>query len=238
MNEHTMRQYDIELDGVRTRVLQMGGYVEQQVVGALNGFMEGDLNLIERVIENDHRVNELEVEMDEVCNQIIARRQPTAKDLRTIMSISKVVTDLERIGDEAKKIAKVARSLYQNEPSGRPRTQLKHLGLQAVDQLRKSLDAMARMDVDAAAEVVREDKELDGEFKAVTRQLITYMMEDARTISRGIDILFAAKALERIGDHAKNIAEYTIFLVRGRDVRHIGVHEVLKEVGYSDGNAG
>lgn len=234
MSDHTMRQYDVELDDMRTRVLQMGGYVEQQVVSALNGFMEGDMTLIERVIENDHRVNELEVEMDDACAQIIARRQPTAKDLRSVMSISKSVTDLERIGDEAKKIAKVARTLHQNEPAVRPRVQLRHLGGLAVEQLRKSLDAMARMDMDAAAEVVREDRELDTEFKSVMRQLITYMMEDPRTISRGIDILFAAKALERIGDHAKNMSEQTIFLVHGRDVRHIGVHEMLREVGHPD----
>lgn len=234
MSEHTVRQYDVELDDMRTRVLQMGGYVEQQVVKAMEGLLEGDAALIERVIDNDKRVNALEVELDEACAQIIARRQPAAKDLRAIISVSKAVNDLERIGDEAKKIAKVARSLHQNEPAGRPRVQLKHLGTLAVEQLRKALDGLARLDVDAAAEVVKEDRELDSEFKAVMRQLITYMMEDPRTISRGIDILFAAKALERIGDHAKNIAEYTIFLVRGRDVRHIGVSEVMKEVGYPE----
>jgi phosphate transport system protein len=234
MSDHTVRQYDVELDGMRTRVLQMGGYVEQQVVQALEGLLEGDLALVERVIENDHHVNELEVELDEACAQIIARRQPTARDLRSIMIVSKTVTDLERIGDEAKKIAKAARRLLQNEPAGRPRVQMKHLGAQAVAQLRKSLDAMARLDIDAAAEVVKEDRELDDEFKSVMRQLITFMMEDPRTLSRGIETLFAAKALERIGDHAKNISEYTIYLVRGRDVRHIGVSEVLKEVGYRE----
>ncbi|MBS1208617.1 MAG: phosphate uptake regulator PhoU [Proteobacteria bacterium] len=234
MSEHTTRQYDVELDDMRTRVLQMGGYVELQVVKAMEGLLEGDISVIERVIENDKRVNELELELDEACAQIIARRQPAAKDLRAIVSVSKAVTDLERIGDEAKKIAKVARLLHEHEPSGRPRVQLKHLGSLAVEQLRKALDGMARLDVDSAAEVVKEDRELDNEFKSVMRQLITYMMEDPRTISRGIDILFAAKALERIGDHAKNIAEYTIFLVRGRDVRHIGVSEVMKEVGYRE----
>jgi phosphate transport system protein len=233
-SDHTVRQYDVELENIRTRVLQMGGYVEQQVVSALNAFMDGDMELIERVIENEQHVNALELEMDEACTQIIARRQPAAKDLRTIIIVSKAVTDLERVGDEAKKIAKVARTLYQNEPSGRPRVQLRHLGSLAIEQLRKSLDAMARSDVDAAAEVVREDSNLDSEFKAVMRLLITFMMEDPRTISRGIDVLFAAKALERIGDHAKNIAEYTIFQVGGRDVRHIGVSEILKEVGHPE----
>lgn len=232
MTEHTVKQYDEELDGIRTRVLQMGGFVEQQVVQAMDGLFDGDLATVEHVIDNDHKINELQVELDESCTQIIARRQPAANDLRTIMSVSRVVTDLERIGDEAKKIAKAARSLLSNEHAGPPRVQMKHLARQAVEALRKALDALARLDVDAAAEVVKDDHEVDAEFKAVMRQLITFMMEDPRTISRGIDVVFAAKALERIGDHSKNIAEHTIFLVRGRDVRYIGVNEVLKEVGY------
>ncbi|GAB2898379.1 phosphate signaling complex protein PhoU [Uliginosibacterium flavum] len=234
MTDHTVRQYDVELENIRTRVLQMGGYVEQQVVKAMEGLLEGDQNLIERVIENDKHVNELEIELDEACAQIIARRQPTARDLRAIISVSKTVTDLERIGDEAKKIAKVARALHRDDGGGRPRTQMKHIGSLAVEQLRKALDGFARLDIDAAAEVVKEDRELDDEFKAVMRQLITYMIEDPRTITRSIDIVFAAKALERIGDHAKNISEYTIFQVRGRDVRHIGVNEVMKEVGHPE----
>lgn len=232
MAEHTVKQYDEELDDIRTRVLQMGGIVEQQVVQAMNGLFDGDLALIEHVIENDHTINELQVELDESCTQIIARRQPAANDLRTIMSVSRVVTDLERIGDEAKKIAKASRSLLSAEHAGPPRVQMKHLGSQSIEALRKALDALARLDIDAAAEVVKDDHVLDVEFKAVMRQLITFMMEDPRTISRGIDVLFAAKALERIGDHAKNIAEHTIFLVRGRDVRYIDIDEVMKEVGY------
>ena len=169
MSEHTYKQFDIELESLRTRVLQMGGFVEQQVVKAMEGLLEGDLLNIDRVIENDHRVNQQQIELDEACTQIIARRQPAANDLRTIMSVARVVTDLERIGDEAKKIAKVARSLAQAEVAGPPRVQMKHLGAQAVAQLRKSLDAMARLDIDAAAEVVKEDRELDeqvGERKA------------------------------------------------------------------------
>lgn len=232
MTEHTVKQYDEELDGIRTRVLQMGGFVERQVVQAMEGLLEGDLGMIDRVIESDHQVNAQQIELDEACTQIIARRQPAANDLRTIMSVARVVTDLERIGDEAKKIGKVARSLAQAEHAGPPRVQMKHLGALAVAQLRKVLDALARLDLDSAAEVVKDDQELDVEFKSVLRQLITFMMEDPRTISRGIDVVFAAKALERIGDHAKNIAEHTIFLVHGRDVRHAGVEELFKEVGY------
>jgi phosphate transport system protein len=145
--------------------------------------------------------------------------------------VSKVVTDLERVGDEAKKIAKVARTIHTPDGIGTtPRVQLQHLGNLAIDLLRKSLDAMARLDLDAAADVVAQDKAVDGEFKSVMRQLITFMMEDPRTISRSIDILFAAKSLERIGDHAKNVAQYVVFRVRGRDVRHLGLEEIQREV--------
>ncbi|WP_018605686.1 phosphate signaling complex protein PhoU [Uliginosibacterium gangwonense] len=232
MVDHTMRQYDTELDQIRTRVLQMGGYVEQQVVLALDGLQDGDEQLIERVIENDRQVNAYEVELDEACTQIIARRQPAANDLRSILSVFRVVTDLERIGDEAKKIAKVARKIHVTGEGLRPSVQTKHLGAMAVQALRKSLDAFARQDIDAAAEILKEDKDLDSEFKVMMRLLVTYMMEDPRTISRGIDMLFAAKAIERIGDHAKNVAENTIFLAHGKDVRHVGLEAVLREVGH------
>ena len=234
MTQHTLKQFDVELEEIRRGVLQMGGLVETQVARALEGLASGDLALLDAVTAGDKEVNLAQIKLDDECSRLIARRQPAATDLRFVLSAIKAVADLERIGDEAKKIAKAARRLLQNEPAGRPRVQMKHLGAQAVAQLRKSLDAMARLDIDAAAEVVKEDRELDDEFKSVMRQLITFMMEDPRTLSRGIETLFAAKALERIGDHAKNIAEYTIYLVRGRDVRHIGVSEVLKEVGYPE----
>ena len=234
MTDHTMRQYDVELENIRSRVLQMGGYVELQVVKAMEGLIHGDATVIERVIENDRRVNEIEVELDDECAQVIVRRQPAANDLRSILAVTRVVNDLERVGDEAKKIAKAARVIHSQDYSSRPRVQMRHLGDLAVTQLRKALDAMARLDVDAAAEVVKDDKELDTEFKSVMRQLITFMMEDPRTISRGIDTLFAAKALERIGDHAKNIAQHTLFMVYGRDMRHSKADEIMKEVGHPD----
>ena len=230
MTDHTVRQYDVELESIRTRVLQMGGYVELQVVKALEGLLGGDLATIDRVIDNDQRVNELEVELDEACANIIAKRQPAASDLRAILTFSKVVTDLERVGDEAKKIAKVAKSIHMPDAiATTPRVQLQHLGNLAVELLRKSLDSMARLDLLAAAEVVTQDKQVDGEFKSVMRQLITFMMEDPRTISRSIDILFAAKSFERVGDHAKNVSQHVVFLVRGRDVRHLGVEEIQRE---------
>ncbi|GAA5168093.1 phosphate signaling complex protein PhoU [Viridibacterium curvum] len=231
MTEHTVHQYDVELEGIRTRVLQMGGYVELQVVKALEGFLYGDMAVIERVIENDKRVNELELELDEACTQIIAKRQPAASDLRSVLAVSKVVTDLERVGDEAKKIAKVARTIQTPDAVAiTPRVQLQHLGNLAVELLRKALDSMARLDISAAAEVVSQDKDVDAEFKSVMRQLITYMMEDPRTISRSIDILFAAKSLERIGDHAKNVSQHVVYLVEGRDVRHMASEQIQKMV--------
>lgn len=235
MVDHTMRSYDAELDEIRTRVLQMGGYVEQQVVLALEGLQDGDEQIIERVIQNDKQVNVYEVELDVACTHIIARRQPTANDLRSILSVFKVVTDLERIGDEAKKIAKVARKIHSGDAPC-PDVQMRHAANMAVQQLRKSLDSFARQDVDSSAEILREDKDIDTEFKSIMRQLITFMMEDPRTISHGIELLFAAKAIERIGDHAKNVAENTIFLAHGKDVRHVGAEAVLREVGHSWAN--
>jgi phosphate transport system protein len=208
----------------------MGGYVELQVVKALEGLLEGNLVLIQRVIDNDQRVNELEVELDEACAQIIAKRQPAAQDLRAILAVSRAVTDLERIGDEAKKIAKVAKAIHTPDAIAMtPRVGLQHLGNLVIELLRKSLDAMARLDVNAAAEVVTQDKEVDGEFKSVMRQLITFMMEDPRTISTALEIVWIAKAIERIGDHAKNIAEDVIYIVKGTDVRHTAVEVVERE---------
>ncbi|MRR51274.1 MAG: phosphate signaling complex protein PhoU [Rhodocyclaceae bacterium] len=229
-NEHTLKQFDQDLENIRTRVLQMGGRVEQQIVRAMEGLAEGDLVLIDQVIENDHQVNRNEVELDEACNNIIARRQPTAVDLRMIMTVVKTITDLERIGDEAKKIAKQAKLIHSADTPFVPRVELRHVANTAISMLRKSLDAFSRVDVNMAAQVVRQDKEVDTEFKGIMRQLITFMMEDPRTISRSIEMLFVAKAIERIGDHAKNISEYVVYMAKGRDVRHIGIEGIEREV--------
>ncbi|MBL8491642.1 MAG: phosphate signaling complex protein PhoU [Rhodocyclaceae bacterium] len=230
MNEHIVKQFDTELESIRTRVLQMGGLVEQQIVRAMEGLGNADLVLLEQVIENDHRVNRLEVELDEACNHIIARRQPTAVDLRMIMTVVKTITDLERIGDEAKKIAKMARRLHTDDTGFAPKLEMRHVADIAVAMLKKALDAFARIDLTASAQVVRQDKEVDAEFKGIMRQLITFMMEDPRTISRSLDLLFIAKSIERIGDHAKNVSEYVVYLAKGRDVRHIGLEAMEKEV--------
>jgi phosphate transport system protein len=173
------------------------------------------------VIADDHRVNSLEVELDESCSQIIARRQPAAGDLRLIIAIIKTITDLERIGDEAEKIARMAKLTHSGERQHMPKLELAHVVNLAVSMLRKALDAFARLDSKAAAQVVRQDALVDDEFRSILRQLITFMMEDPRTITHSLETLFVAKALERIGDHAKNMSEYVVYMVEGRDVRHL-----------------
>ena len=230
-NDHISKQFDAELESIRASVLQMGGLVESQIKSAIESLVSGDVALMNRVIEEDHRVNAMEVKIDEACSQMIARRQPTAGDLRLVMTVVKTITDLERIGDEAEKIARMAKMLSQKKVLAIPRYhEIKHASEIAVDMLRKSLDAFARLDVVMAAQVVRQDEQVDDEFRGIMRYLITFMMEDPRTISTALEILFIAKAIERIGDHAQNMAEYVIYMVKGRDVRHITVDEIEREV--------
>ncbi len=221
MSEHTSKQFDAELEAVRSRVLQMGGLVEEQIVKALGGLASGDMKIIEEVLAGDHRVNAMEVELDESCSHIIAKRQPAAVDLRLIIAVVKTITDLERIGDEAEKIARMAKLIHTAERMHLPRIELRHVGMLALAMLRKALDAFARLDSKAAADVVSQDRMVDEEFRSILRQLITFMMEDPRTITRSLEILFISKALERIGDHSKNMAEYVVYMVEGRDVRHL-----------------
>jgi phosphate transport system protein len=230
MPDHIAKQFDVDLENIRNRVMQMGGLVEQQIVSAMEGLTTGDMLIIEQTITNDERVNRHEVELDEACTQVIAKRQPTAGDLRMIMMVIKTITDLERIGDEAKRIAKMARQIYSADMPVMPNIELRHAASIVVSMLRKALDAFARLDLVAAAEVVRTDQEVDAEFKSAMRQLITFMMEDPRTISRSLDLIFVAKAIERIGDHSKNISEYVVYMVKGRDVRHIGLAEIEREI--------
>jgi len=230
MAEHISKQFDAELENVRSRVLQMGGLVEEQIVQAMEALISGDMERIERVIANDHRVNAMEVELDESCSHIIARRQPAAGDLRLLITVIKTITDLERIGDEAEKIARMAKLIHTAERLYMPRMDLSHIADRAVQMLRQSLDCFARLDVAAAMAVVKQDSEVDNSFRAIMRQLITFMMEDPRTITRSLEILFIAKAVERIGDHSKNMAEYVIYMVKGRDVRHTSIEEVEKEL--------
>jgi phosphate transport system protein len=226
MSEHISKQFDAELESVRSRVLQMGGLVEEQILRAVEALGSGDMERIEKTIADDHRVNALEVGLDEACVHIIARRQPAAGDLRLLITVIKTITDLERIGDEAEKIARMAKLIHAAERQHMPRIDVRHVAQRVVGMLRQSLDAFARLDVAEATRVVKQDTAVDDEYRAIMRQLITYMMEDPRTITRALEILFIAKAIERIGDHAKNMSEYVIYLVKGRDVRHVSVDEM------------
>ena len=228
--EHTYKQYDAELEAVRAKVLQMGGLVEQQIVNALDSLVSVNPKLAQEVMEVDQQVNALEMQVDEDCSHIIARRQPAASDLRLIMMIVKTITDLERIGDEATKIARVTQKIYESDRMFKPRfNEIKTMVTLVRDMLRTSLDAFARLDVTRTVEVARQDEQVDEQFRAAMRQLITFMLEDPRTISMSLEVLFVAKAIERIGDHAKNIAEYVVYMVKGKDVRHTTVAEMERE---------
>jgi phosphate transport system protein len=229
-DHHTSKQYDAELETLRSRVLQMGGLVEQQILRAIEALTSCNPSLIDQIIADDERVNALEVEMDEMCSHVIAKRQPAAGDLRLIMAVVKTTTDLERIGDEAEKIARMAKLICESDRLQMPRfTEIRRMGDLALAMVRAALDSFARLDTATATRIARDDLDLDDEFRGILRQLITFMMEDPRTISLSLEILFVAKALERIGDHAKNIGEYVIYLVKGKDVRHTSVDRLEQE---------
>lgn len=230
MPDHISKKFDAELEAIRSRVLQMGGLVEKQITYAVDALVRGDMALADQVIADDHPVNAMEVGIDDDCTHIIARRQPTAGDLRMVMAVVKTITDLERIGDEAQKIARMAKLIYKQDRLLSTRfTEVRYASGVALEMLKTSLDAFARLDIAAAAKVVKQDQIVDEQFRSILRQLVTFMMEDPRTISASIDILFIAKAIERIGDHAKNISEYVVYLVKGKDVRHISAEEFDRE---------
>jgi phosphate transport system protein len=221
MTEHASKQYDLDLGSIRSRVLAMGGLVESQIRRALDALATGDAALADAVVADDHRVNAMEVALDGDCSHLIVRRQPAASDLRMIFAITKTVTDLERIGDEAQKIARMAKNIQERGGTQAPPVvQVRHAAEAAISMLRRTLDAFARLDVDTARAVIRDDAGIDTEFRSILRQLITFMMEDPRTITTALEIVWIAKAIERIGDHAKNMAEYVIYIVEGTDVRH------------------
>jgi phosphate transport system protein len=230
LDTHISRQYNAELENVRSLVLQMGGLVEQQIEQAISALVQGNVPLAEAVIVTDYKVNNFEVTIDEECNQIIARRQPTAGDLRLVLAVIKTITDLERIGDEAEKIARMAVRLAGEERPKNNYMEIHALGTHVRQMVHDALDAYARMDTEAAVRVAQEDLKIDQEYEGVMRQMITFMMEDPRTITRVLNVIWAARALERIGDHARNICEYVIYLVKGKDVRHISLEQMEKEV--------
>jgi phosphate transport system protein len=228
--EHLSKQFDVDLETLRSRMLQMGGLIESQILAAIDGFYSGSLEALDQVIENDRRVNGFEVSIDTECSHIIARRQPAASDLRMIMGVSKAVTDLERVGDEAKKIAVVSKQIHERGRLQVPRLgDIRRTGSIVVGMLRKALDAFARLDAVAAAEVIRDDAAIDEAFRGIMRQLITFMMEDPRTISTALEIVWVARALERMGDHSKNMAEQVIYIVKGTDVRHTTFEDIERK---------
>ena len=219
--KHLSSQFDADLSLLSTRLLGMGGLVESQITLAIDALNTFDMELVERVAEDERRLNAMEVEIDEEISNVIARRQPAARDLRLLMAASKCVTNLERAGDEARKIAKRTRRIAMDSNARNVNiAEIKVSGEMASSVLHRALDAFARMDTTAAEQIIRDDEAIDNEFRAFTRKLVTYMMEDPRTISTGLDYLFIAKAIERIGDHATNIAETVVYVVRGTDIRH------------------
>lgn len=230
IGQHISQQFNAELEEVRNRVLGMGGLVENQIANAVTALVERNTELAETVVSGDYKVNALEVAIDEQCSHILARRQPAATDLRLIVAVIKTITDLERVGDQAERIARMAIRLAESEQPKNQYIELGNLGNHVREILHDALDAFARMDPEAAVAAAREDLRIDNEYNGIMRQVITFMMEDPRSITRMLDIIWAARALERIGDHAKNICEYLIYLVRGKDVRHTSLEQMEKEV--------
>ena len=230
-SQHTHKQFDTELEDLREKVLLMGGKVENQLSKAIQALTKADVELSDLVIEEDNSVNTLELEIDENLSSIIARRQPIAIDLRTLLAISKITTDLERIGDESSKVARMTKLIYKSEQLQFPKvTIVKSIGNLASDMLRKSLDSFARLDVKTSFSVLESDSEVNEQFQLIIRKLITFVLEDPRTISAALELLTVAKAFERIGDHSKNISEHVVYLVKGTDVRHTSIDNVRKEI--------
>ncbi|WP_018953281.1 phosphate signaling complex protein PhoU [Thioalkalivibrio sulfidiphilus] len=223
---HYLEKYDEELESVRHRVLSMGGLVEEQISNAILALGSGDAKLAEEVMANDMKVNGFEVAIDEQCSQILARHQPAATDLRFLLAVIKTITDLERIGDQAERVARMAIHLAEKDRPKNQYADVVALGERVLKMVHEALDAFARMDVGAAVAVARSDAAVDNDYEAIMRQSITFMMEDPRTISRAMDVIWAIRALERIGDHSRNMCEYVVYLVKGKDVRHISIDQM------------
>jgi phosphate transport system protein len=230
-SHHISRRFNEELEHVRSEVLRMGGLVEQHLDIAIQAIVAGDSKMGLEVAAEDYKINRMEVAIDEECTKILATRSPTAADLRLVVAIIKTITDLERIGDEARKLAMLAAHLATAKQDHDEYHELEMLAEHVQEMVRDSLDAFSRLDAEDALAVIEEDKLVDEQYDMVTRQCITLMMEDPRTIRRFLDVTWAARALERIGDHAKNISEYVVYLVHGKDIRHIGIEAVKQEIG-------
>ncbi len=230
LDQHISRQFNADLEQLRTELLEMGGLVEEQLADAILAIETADGELAEKVLVTEDDVDQREVTIDKECMAILARRQPAASDLRLVMMVSKAIRDLERMGDEAKKIAKMAIALNEQGGASRGYVELRHLASSVRKIVRVSLDSFARYDVNAAMKVVRDDKDIDREYKSAMREMMTYMMEDPRQITRVMNILWTLRALERIGDHARNIAEQVIYLVHGMDIRHQPLGDIEKQL--------
>ena len=230
LSHHISRRFNEDLESVRTKVLAMGGFVESQLAKAITSLIEGDSRLGESVALDDLKVNGMEVSIDEECSRILATRSPAAGDLRVIVAIIKTITDLERIGDEGEKIGLIASRLATMERPENKYREIKHLGRIVSEMVHDALDAFARMDAEGALRVARQDRVVDEEYEAIHRQCITFMMEDPRTIRRALDVMWVVRSLERIGDHAKNICEYVIYMVHGKDVRHTNLEDVERDL--------
>lgn len=234
LDQHISRQFNADLEELKTQLLEMGGLVEQQTIDAVTAITSADSDLAEKVLVVEDEVDNREVTLDENCTMVLARRQPAASDLRMVLAVAKINRDLERMGDEAQKVAKMAIHLNEHGEAPRGYVELRHIGTLVHQMVIMALDSFARFDVDLAVKVAHEDKKVDQEYKSAMRELATYMMEDPRSISRVLNIIWSLRALERIGDHAANIAEHVIYLVKGLDVRHISVKEMERQVNESD----
>jgi phosphate transport system protein len=231
LSHHISRRFNEDLERVRTRVLAMGGLVEDSLAKSITALIEGDSSLGESLAMDDLKINGMEVAIDEECSRVLATRAPAAGDLRLIVAVIKTITDLERIGDEAEKIGNIASRLAAVErPENRYR-EIKHMGRIVSEMVHDALDAFARLDAQAAVKVARRDRAVDEEYESIQRQSITFMMEDPRSIRRALDVMWIVRSLERVGDHAKNICEYVIFMVHGKDVRHTRLEDVERELG-------
>jgi phosphate transport system protein len=230
LSHHISRRFNEDMERVRTRVLAMGGLVEDVLGKAITSVLEGDSSLGESLAADDLKVNAMEVAIDEECSRILATRSPAASDLRLIVAIIKTITDLERIGDEAEKIGNIASRLATMERPENKYREIKHMGRIVSEMVHDSLDAFARLDAVAAVRVARRDLSVDEEYESIQRQAITFMMEDPRSIRRALEVMWLVRALERVGDHAKNICEYVIYMVHGKDVRHTRLDDIERDL--------
>ncbi|MFM9270290.1 phosphate signaling complex protein PhoU [Halomonas elongata] len=230
-SQHISRQFNHELEELKTHLMAMGGLVEKQVQDAVSALLDADSSLAERVVDNDRAVNDMQIKIDDECTRVLARRQPAASDLRLVLAVIRAASDLERIGDEASKIARNAIDLIENNVGNRGFVEVRIIGEHVRRMMRDALTSFARFDTELALQVVQEDEQVDSEYQTAMRSLMTFMMEDARSISPVLGIMWILRALERVGDHANNLAEYVVYLVKGLDIRHTDPDDLDQELG-------